>query len=91
MEEEIQQSGRLKCTVSEDKKFVTACDNLFAVTEDGHRLGKRKGIFCNELTNLETRKPSRRFFFVASGDHSTKGIVLNFCPFCGESIDAPVL
>lgn len=91
MEEQIQKKGTVKCTVSEDGKFVTACDNLFAVCEDGHRLGKRKGIFCNELTNLETRKLSRRFFFVASGDHSTNGIVLNFCPFCGEAIDSPVI
>lgn len=75
-----------KCTVVKGK-FVKPCARLFEAGETGNPTGKRKGIFA---WSYHTPKgPSRTMFGVKSGDHVHKGLLFNFCPFCGKRIDAP--
>lgn len=75
-----------KCSVK-DGKFVEPCKSLNDVTEFGHPKGKQRGVWCWEYS-IEG-KPSRRFFGAKSGSQTEKGLAFNFCPFCGEPIDAP--
>ena len=79
---------KLECTVDEDR-FVRPCDRLSETLEDGGPYGNRKGIFAWELHNLRENKPSRTFIGVKGGEHRKKGLLFNFCPFCGVRIDAP--
>lgn len=76
-----------KCTVREGK-FVEPCDSLKGASEYGNPRGKAKGIFAWAFTNITTG-PTRTMFGVKSGEHVAKGLMFNFCPFCGEKIDAP--
>jgi hypothetical protein len=76
-----------KCTVR-DGKFVEPCGTLSTVTEYAPPTGKRKGIYAWVLGSISTG-PTRTFFGVKSGAHIAKGMLFNFCPFCGEKIDAP--
>lgn len=80
---------RKTCNVREGR-IVEACDTLEEATEPGIPSKRGKGIVCWPLTNLDTGKPSRTFYGAQSGKHAPRGIVFNFCPFCGTRIDAPV-
>lgn len=77
-----------KCVVR-DGNFVDACETLSACTDNiAPGFSKAKGIARWSYTNLKTRQPSRTFYGVKSAE-SPKGMLFNFCPFCGEKIDAP--
>lgn len=76
-----------KCTVLSGK-FVDPCAALTEATEYGHPRGKAKGIFAWEYSSID-KGPTRTMFGVKSGEHVAKGMLFNFCPFCGEKIDAP--
>ena len=77
-----------KCRV-EAGKFVEPCKSLQEATEFGNPIGKRKGVWCWEYHNREQSGPTRRFFGIKSGEFAEKGLAFNYCPFCGEKIDAP--
>lgn len=76
----------LKCSVSEDGNHIHPCRMLTSVFECD---SIKKGIVQYQLHNTQTGKPSRTFFIAKSGDYKKNGLALNFCPFCGEKIDAP--
>lgn len=78
----------LKCSVSEDGRHIIPCRMLTSVFEDNSP-PSNKGIIQYQLHNNQTGKPSRTFFIAKSGDYKKNGLALNFCPFCGEKIDAP--
>lgn len=78
----------LKCSVSEDGLHILPCRMLTSVFEYDSPPSK-KGIVRHQLHNIQTGKPSRTFFSAKSGDYKKMGLALNFCPFCGEKIDAP--
>lgn len=71
-----------KC--STNGKKVYPCSALHEVAESWSSRGK--GIQHLVYTNLETHELSREFYVVKSGDHKSKGMILNFCPFCGEKL-----
>jgi hypothetical protein len=73
-----------KCKV--EGKIITACKTLEASCEYGHPKGKQKGQYCWSLTDMKTGNESRRLFGIKSGDHIQKGIIYNFCPFCGTDL-----
>jgi hypothetical protein len=77
-----------KCQVK-DGKFVEPCDTLSEAAEFGNPRGKQKGIWCWEYFSRTKPGPTRRFFGTKSGDFTEKGMAFNYCPFCGEKIDAP--
>lgn len=76
-------SKRSHCTIGDGK--LEMCRALQATTEY-FRKGKSKGIQYCQLTNIYTGKLTRALVIIKSGDHKEKGIVANFCPFCGERI-----
>jgi hypothetical protein len=77
-----------KCIVR-DGLFVEPCVDLDQNSEIGNPPpGKQRGIYEWRLFNTETHKPTRRFFGVKTS-HRPKGMLFNFCPWCGERIDAP--
>lgn len=79
--------GKIECTIR-DGKFVEPCDALGAATEYGHPRGKQKGIFAYAWSNMEG--PTRTVFGAKSGEHVARGLLFNFCPYCGVRIDEPV-
>lgn len=81
-------TDRIRCSVR-DGLFVEPCETL-ARNTDNHAPGfsKAKGIFRQELTNMNTMKPSRTYYGIKSKAHPN-GLLFNNCPFCGERIDAP--
>jgi len=78
----------IKCTIK-DGKFVQPCDALGSVTEYNHPKGKQKGVFAWRYTSPETG-PTRTFYGCKSGERVERGLAFNYCPFCGERIDAPI-
>lgn len=81
---------KAKCTVR-DGLFVEPCDSLDSATEYGHPRGKQRGLWAWCLSDMQTFKPTRTYFGCKSGDHVEKGLLFNFCPFCGESISQPFM
>lgn len=76
-----------KCTVR-DGKFVEPCEDLDKMAEVGNPpRGKSRGIWAWMYFN-DQHKPSRTFFG-AKSTARPKGLLFNFCPWCGERIDAP--
>lgn len=78
--------SNLKCAVR-DGRFVEPCDALKEATEYGNPRGKQKGIWAWAMSNQ--RGPTRTYFGAKSGDHVEKGLLFNFCPYCGEPISRP--
>lgn len=83
-------TNKERCTISEDGMHVEPCSMLGKECEHGNPQPKKRGIFCWALRNMTTRKTSRTFFGQVS-TASPNGMVFNFCPFCGASIDEPLL
>jgi hypothetical protein len=82
------ETRKIACTVS-DGRFVEPCDGLAELVENPNSAFSRaKGITCWNYTNMETLKPSRRFYGVKSKSHPN-GLLFNFCPLCGTDISAP--
>lgn len=69
-----------RCSVR-DGSFVQPCDAL------ARSFGK--GVEHHHMLDMRTRKPSRSFVAIKSGEYSKRGTAMNVCPFCGERIDAP--
>lgn len=79
-----------KCTIR-DGRFVEPCETLNEMTEYGNPpKGKQRGLYSWRYTNTETGKPSRYFFGIKSTSRPN-GMAFNFCPWCGERIDAPLV
>lgn len=77
-----------KCTVR-DGRFVEPCATLSEQTDSSMAfLSRAKGTVRWHYTNVQTLEPSRTFFGVKT-KANPNGFAFNFCPFCGEKIDAP--
>jgi hypothetical protein len=81
--------GSIKCSMRE-KVFPEPCSGLLQILESIHPRSTGKGITKLAYTDLETLKPSRTFIIAKLGEHKKNGLILNFCPFCGERIDGAV-
>lgn len=71
---------RNKCAV--ENRFVKPCFNLEETLGDWHQIGL--SIFT--LTSRETGLSTRSGVVLRSGHVSKSGVLINFCPFCGEHI-----
>ena len=58
-------------------RFARPCKTLSKRFNDGYI-----GIFFQELVNLESVKPTGSYIYHKK-DRKDKGLVFNFCPFCG--------
>ena len=77
-----------QCTV--EGKHVRPCAALEGATEFGNpppAKHKRTGIFAWALTNMETDEPSRTMYG-AKTTEQPKGLIFNFCPWCGADLQA---
>lgn len=75
-----------KCTLN--GAHVVPCTALARAAEFGtppRSNTKRTGIFAWRLTNMETRQPSRTMFGAKTTEHP-KGLIFNFCPWCGADL-----
>jgi len=81
---------REKCEVEGDR-HLRPCTTLYEamIGENPHKRA-RGGLYLLAFTNTKTWEPSRSFAVLKSGEHQEKGIILNFCPFCGAQIDLAV-
>ncbi len=75
-----------KCSVR-DGRFVDPCNTLEKAV-DASGFSKAKGLYRHELYNTKTGEHSRTMFGLRAKDFPN-GLLLNFCPWCGERIDAP--
>lgn len=73
---------RTRC-VAEGRK-LTPCTTLEKAL--GEPNGGQKGISMLVLSNVNTGETTRTGVSVRSGDYSKRGVMLNFCPFCGEDV-----
>lgn len=78
---------RMKCGVR-DGKHVEPCLSLAESNEGGNPQPRKRGIFAWVYFKPQLEGPTRTFFGSVSTTHP-KGLAFNFCPFCGEKIDAP--
>lgn len=77
-----------KCTVREGK-FVVACESLAKCTDNiAPGFSKARRISRWSYSNFKTHEATRTFYGVKC-DAYPNGFLFNFCPFCGEKIDAP--
>jgi|LSQX01.3.fsa_nt_gb hypothetical protein len=74
--------NRFKCEVQHGKVFP--CDTLDKTTDNTHTRSE-KGIFALLVPDLVLDKWISKGFWVKT-DYYTKGIMFNFCPFCGTDI-----
>ena len=67
----------------EQERYVY-CSTLRSLS-DSYDRPKAKGIFINEYVNMKFEQ-TRTYVVAKLGEHLKKGIVFNFCPFCGEKL-----
>lgn len=68
---------RVRCTRAE---FCSALSKAFNFQSS------RRGIICHHMYGGKNFAPKRKVAAYYGGDFK-KGIVMNFCPFCGKKID----
>ena len=74
----------VKCTAKKGGYAETRCDALTSVTEQYGKHAKRsKGLFHSAIVDMETGASLGTRVILKQGPHMERGIVLNFCPFCG--------
>jgi len=73
---------RKQCEV--DGRYVRFCGTMSDCLEGTN--GHRKGVTSLHTMNFKTREEGVRGAILKSGDHLKKGIMMNFCPFCGVEI-----
>src|SRR5690606_13986707 len=69
-----------------DGRVLRPCVGLRAMLGGDYvgRRGKRKGLFLVPI--FDGKAFSMSAAVLCSGEHSERGVVLNYCPFCGASI-----
>ena len=65
------------------KKGIKPCKGLEQTMQlPGGQGTRRQGVELQTLINMKTGKFSRQIAILKSGEHGSKGIIMNFCPFC---------
>lgn len=80
------------CTLAQG--IVTPCSLLSRATDGVSQMfGRQKGVLRWDFYSLDLNAesanmdaPSAVLFGVKSGEFAKKGLVFNFCPFCGQRI-----
>lgn len=82
MEEEV--TRRYPCKI--EGRFLRPCTSLNRIIEDAPSRGRTKGFFLDTYMNLNTGDLTMSFVRIKLGAFLKKGVVANFCPFCGTNI-----
>lgn len=73
-----------KCRVNKRRGHLTAW--CFGLGEAMNQMfGRSQGIECINLVNTKTFE-NRRLPVFRGGKHKKRGLLLNFCPFCGTAM-----
>ena len=72
-----------KCSV--ENKHVIPCEGLLSLVE-GKYSDTKKGLFFLDLMSADTGESTRSGYGIKSGQHKKNGVILNYCPWCGEKI-----
>lgn len=76
----------MPCKITQ-KGELKLCNGMKEVVQyQGGRGTRSQGAELQTLINLKTGKFSRNWIVLKSGKHGKTGIVMNHCPFCGETI-----
>lgn len=77
-----------ECSVR-DGRFIEPCDTLeqFIASHAPYAV-RGSGFFHLTYTNINTLKPTRSMVGYKT-PQKKKGLLINFCPWCGTKIDAP--
>jgi hypothetical protein len=62
------------------------CKWLAALAEPSAGKRRRKGIFHAQMVDMKTCQPTRQAWTIHCGDHTEKGLHMNFCPACGTDL-----
>lgn len=73
-----------KCKV--EGRDVTLCDVLAKALDGSSPTARAKGVFLPYRVNTVTSEKGHDLVQLHSGEYVGRGIALNFCPFCGESL-----
>jgi hypothetical protein len=80
--------GNYPCAV--EGRLVRPCTSLERALDQGSPSSRSKGLFMSEVIDLETGKFTMSFIRLKLGGFSKKGVVINFCPFCGRDISGHI-
>lgn len=73
-----------KCQVNGNQ--ITPCKVLAKALECGNPTSKSKGVFIPERVNINTGESGTDIGQIHSGQYVGRGVAMNYCPFCGESL-----
>jgi len=73
-----------KCEVV--NKLVSQCNALDEAIDGFNPVKKEKGIFKWVYSDINTSKDTRSFIGAKTGVHKEKGLIFNFCPYCGVEL-----
>lgn len=74
-----------KCAI--DGRHVIPCAALSEASEGTKSGGRARGIYVWPLVNLDTHQPTRTMFGAVT-TANPKGVIFNFCPWCGSDLRA---
>lgn len=81
-----QPNGNWPCRI--EGVEVIPCHGLEACLEEAN--SRKKGVSMILVSNIHTGDVTKTGVVLRSGDHAKKGIIMNFCPFCGEDISSVI-
>lgn len=73
------------CTEKKGGYAATLCEHLQSVS-DVLPTKKSKGIYKHKIVNVETGESKGTMVKIKQGNHLAKGLVFNYCPFCGGKL-----
>ncbi|MCG3462827.1 hypothetical protein ACR71G_20200 [Xenorhabdus bovienii] len=74
-----------KCQKNKNK--LTICNTLANALRYGMPTKKSKGLYLPMRINMKTGEPGTDIVQLHSGEFVGAGVMLNYCPFCGQDID----
>ena len=75
-----------KCSFVNGGYADNVCGALSDSVEGGRQTKKSKGIYTGSIVNFKTHERLGIQVKLKSGDFIEDGILLNFCPFCGNPV-----
>lgn len=75
-----------KCSFVNGGYADNVCSALADSVEGGRQTKKSKGIYTGSIVNFKTHERLGIQVKLKSGDFIEDGILLNFCPFCGNPV-----
>ncbi len=75
-----------KCSFKKGGYAEDVCDAMQKAIDTKRRTKASKGIFSGSMVNMKSMERIGHQLIIKSGGFTENGILLNFCPFCGEKV-----